>query len=131
METVCLSTARSSPATMRLHRLRSVLESSVAWRLLLVTVLLCGLPRPVTGYFDLFLNHSEMIKLMVAGDVGTLLLSDAANELKRPVFNGSERQESTLSWSARVTERVSLGLGKPILNHQHLKHPFTENRCMT
>ncbi|KFB42902.1 hypothetical protein ZHAS_00010665 [Anopheles sinensis] len=49
---------------MRLHRLRSVLESSVAWRLLLVTVLLCGLPRPVTGYFDLFLNHSEMIKLM-------------------------------------------------------------------
>ncbi|KFB40016.1 hypothetical protein ZHAS_00007495 [Anopheles sinensis] len=64
METVCLSTARSSSATMRLHRLRSVLESSVAWRMLLVTVLLCGLPRSVTGYFDLFLNHSEMIKLM-------------------------------------------------------------------
>ncbi|KFB54066.1 hypothetical protein ZHAS_00003023 [Anopheles sinensis] len=82
METVCLSTARSSPATMRLHRLRSVLESSVAWRLLLVTVLLCGLPRPVTGYFDLFLNHSEMIKLMVAGDVGTLMLSDTANEFE-------------------------------------------------
>ncbi|XP_050074129.1 tyrosine-protein kinase Drl [Anopheles maculipalpis] len=38
--------------------------SSTVWRLLLVTVLLCGLPRPVTGYFDLFLNHSEVIKLM-------------------------------------------------------------------
>uniref|UniRef100_A0A182JGB2 Uncharacterized protein n=1 Tax=Anopheles atroparvus TaxID=41427 RepID=A0A182JGB2_ANOAO len=49
---------------MRLHPVRNVLESCVAWRLLLVTVLLCGLPRPVTGYFDLFLNHSEMIKLM-------------------------------------------------------------------
>uniref|UniRef100_A0A182QRR4 Protein kinase domain-containing protein n=1 Tax=Anopheles farauti TaxID=69004 RepID=A0A182QRR4_9DIPT len=49
---------------MSLRPLRSVIRSSIAWRLLLVTVLLCGLPRPVVGYFDLFLNHSEVVKMM-------------------------------------------------------------------